>query len=53
LRDEAKAYADRLQAAGVPARYTCYSGMVHGFLQMGGLVPQAQSALHEIADTLN
>jgi acetyl esterase len=53
LRDEAKAYADRLQAAGVPARYTCYSGMVHGFLQMGGLVPQAQSALHEVADALN
>jgi len=36
----------------VPARYRCYPGMVHGFLQMGGLVSQAQSALREIAQAL-
>jgi acetyl esterase len=52
LRDEAAAYAERLSAAGVPARYHCYPGMVHGFLQMGGLVSQAQSALREIAQAL-
>jgi acetyl esterase len=49
LRDEAKAYSERLQEAGVPTRYVCYSGMVHGFLQMGGLVGEAQSAVDDIA----
>ena len=49
LRDEGKAYADRLESAGVPTRYSCYSGMIHGFLQMAGLVEEAQSAIDEIA----
>jgi acetyl esterase len=53
LRDEAKAYADRLRAANVPVQYTCYPGMVHGFLQMGGLVGEARSALEEIARVVN
>lgn len=49
LRDEAEAYAQRLEAAGVDVRYHCYPGMVHGFLQMAGLVPDAQQAIDEIA----
>lgn len=53
LRDESKAYAERLEVAGVAARYTCYAGMVHGFLQMRGLVPDAQMATEEIARALN
>ena len=53
LRDEAQAYADRLQAAGVAARYTCYAGMVHGFLQMRGIVPDAQTATEEIGRVVN
>ena len=53
LRDEAEAYATRLQAANVPARYSCYPGMVHGFLRMGGLVPDAWAALTEIARAVN
>jgi acetyl esterase len=48
LRDEARAYADRLESSGVPTKYSCYSGMVHGFLQMAGLVEQAQAAIDEI-----
>ena len=49
LRDEGKAYADRLQSSGVPTKYSCYSGMIHGFLQMAGLVDEAQQAIDEIA----
>ena len=49
LRDEAKAYAERLATAGVPTRYVCYPGMIHGFLQMGGLVPDARAATMDIA----
>jgi acetyl esterase len=43
LRDEAEAYA-RFEVAGVATRYICADGMVHGFLQMRGLVPDAQAA---------
>lgn len=53
LRDEAQAYAERLQAARVATRYICAGGMVHGFLQMRGLVPDAQTATEQIARALN
>jgi acetyl esterase len=49
LRDEAKAYADRLESSGVRTKYSCYSGMVHGFLQMAGMVEEAQDAIDEIS----
>jgi acetyl esterase len=49
LRDEGKAYADRLASSGVRTRYSCYNGMIHGFLQMAGLVDEAQQAIDEIA----
>jgi acetyl esterase len=49
LRDEAKAYADRLESSGVRVQYSCYDGMVHGFLQMTGLVDEAQEAIDEIS----
>lgn len=52
LRDEAQAYGERLSAAGVATRYVCADGMVHGFLQMRGLVPDAQRATKEIARAL-
>jgi len=53
LRDEAEAYAKRLEAAGVATRYLCRDGMVHGFLQMRGLVSDADIATGEIARALN
>ena len=52
LRDEAKAYADRLESSGVRTKYTCYDGMIHGFLQMSGLVDEAQDAIDTIARTI-
>ena len=53
LRDEAEAYAVRLKTAGVATHYTCADGMVHRFLQMRGIVPDAQIATEEIARALN
>ena len=53
LRDEAAAYAERLSAAGVATRYLCANGMVHGFLQMRGLVREAETATEEIARALD
>ena len=49
LRDEAAAYAEKLRAAGVEVTYSCYGGMIHGFMGMGGLVQEAQQAIDEIA----
>jgi acetyl esterase len=52
LRDEGEQYADRLRAAGVPTRATRYNGVIHGFLDYRGLVPQGWQAIDEIATTL-
>jgi len=53
LRDEAEAYARRLNAAGVDTEFVCAKGMIHGFLQMRGLVPEAvDAATKAIASTL-
>jgi acetyl esterase len=49
LRDEGKAYADRLRAAGVTATYRCYEGMIHGFMTMSGTVDLARVAIDETA----
>lgn len=49
LRDEAEAFAGKLAEAGTPATYACYPGMVHGFLQMAGLVPEAREAIELVA----
>ncbi len=49
LRDEGKAYADRLAEAGVPVTYRCFEGTVHGFLGMGRLLQAGRGALDLIA----
>jgi acetyl esterase len=53
LRDEAAAYAGKLRAAGVEVAYSCYAGMIHGFLQMAGLVEAAQRAIDDVAAFLD
>jgi acetyl esterase len=51
-RGEGKAYADRLQAAGVPVTYRCYEGMIHGFYRLAGEIGNAHQALDEAAESL-
>jgi len=44
LRDEGKAYADRLERAGTPVSYTCHPGMIHLFYGMAAVIPYAREA---------
>ena len=53
LRDDGRAYAERLLAAGVPTRYSNYERMPHGFLSIPRLCPPASRALDEIARELS
>ncbi len=52
LRDEAEEYATRLKEAGVPVGMIRYEGMVHGFMSLTGLFPEAEEALKTAATTL-
>lgn len=45
LRDEGRAYADALSAAGVKTQYVCFERQIHGFITMGGMVDEANLAL--------
>ncbi len=49
LRDDAKAYADALTAAGVSAGYVCYGGMIHGFLNMPAVLDDGREAAARVA----
>ena len=49
LRDEGEAYAAKLRDAGVPATAHRYDGMLHGFLSMAAILPQARAAIDEAA----
>jgi acetyl esterase len=45
LRDEGEAYASRLAASGVPVVQERFDGIVHGFLTLDRLFPQADAAI--------
>ncbi len=47
LRDEGERYAERLHAAGVPAVFSRYDGMIHGFLLLTDLFDEGRRALDE------
>jgi acetyl esterase len=52
VADHGRAYAERLRAAGTPARLTEHPGATHAFLSMPGAVPQAKAARAEITEFL-
>ncbi len=52
LRDEGKAYADRLAAAGVPVEYRCFDGTIHAFMSFAGAIPMGLEALSFVAARL-
>lgn len=52
LADHGRRYAERLQAAGTPARLTEYPGAGHGFLSVPAVAPQAGAARTEILEFL-
>lgn len=52
LRSEGKAYADKLQAAGVKVDYQLYKGVTHEFFGMGAVLDEAKQAETVAADDL-
>ena len=52
LRSEGEAFAARLTAAGVPARLSCYPGMIHGFIGMATMLAPGRQGLIEAGAAL-
>ncbi len=48
FRDEALAYAERLEAAGAPVSATVHPGMIHYFYALPRAIPYARRALAEV-----
>ncbi len=49
LRDEGHAYAERLREAGVPTEYRPGPGLIHGFANLTGILPEAAAIMDEAA----
>ncbi|OYV02061.1 MAG: hypothetical protein CFE45_02040 [Burkholderiales bacterium PBB5] len=45
LRDEGRQYADALSAAGCVAQYVCFERQIHGFITMGRVIDEANTAV--------
>jgi len=52
LRDEAAQYIRLLQRASVSVEAIYFPGMIHGFITMGGVIPEAASAIYRIASSV-
>lgn len=52
LRDEGLLYADALSRAGVPAQYICFERQIHGFITMGRVLQEANTAVALCAQAL-
>ncbi|RCW67951.1 alpha/beta hydrolase [Pseudorhodoferax soli] len=53
LLDDGRLYRDALSEAGVPVEYIEYPGMIHGFIEMAGVLPAAQTAMEQAAAFLS
>jgi acetyl esterase len=52
MRDEGRAYADRLAAAGGTVDYICHAGMIHLFYALTRVIPYARPALQRLGDEI-
>ncbi|MDE0885708.1 MAG: alpha/beta hydrolase [Myxococcota bacterium] len=52
IRDQGEAYAQKLDAVGVPTRAIRYNGLGHAFLDKVGVWRQADACIDEIAEVL-
>jgi acetyl esterase len=52
LRDEGKAYGDRLRKEGIDVVYREYPGEIHAFVSLTKAIPQGMAATLEIAEYL-
>jgi len=52
LRDEGKAYVEKMRAAGVEVEHVCAEGSVHGFFNMTGALPESARMLELVAARL-
>lgn len=49
LRDEGQEFARKLASSGVAVAHKCYDDMIHGFVSLRGLLPEADEALRDCA----
>lgn len=52
LRDEGLMYADALSKAGVSSQYICFERQIHGFITMGRVMQEANTAVSVCASAL-
>jgi acetyl esterase len=52
LRDEGRAYAEALKAAGVKTEHVNYDGMIHGFFNLQGAIDVSRDAVKSAAKAL-
>jgi acetyl esterase len=52
LADQGRAYARRLEAAGVPVTFNSYPGMLHDFVVLPKLFTSARAAINQITASL-
>ena len=52
LRDEGRQYADALSAAGTATQYVCFERQIHGFITMGRVLDEANTAVELCATVL-
>ena len=52
LRDEGRAYSERLAAGGVATEHHCFEGTIHGFLSFAGVLDAGREGLALVAKRL-